>query len=118
MQHKQTEIDPSLLRLQSVREKNNAKELQASPVLKARVLMVATRHTQIDLLEYLVRTLGADISAVVPTYTIWDAPSQCIYACATSIIPASVESVLFQKSTTPPPHSPHQPDDFVLEDLL
>ncbi|RHZ54593.1 hypothetical protein CDV55_101466 [Aspergillus turcosus] len=32
-----------------------------------------SRHAQVDLLDYLVRTLGADLSARVPMYTIWDA---------------------------------------------
>ncbi|RHZ72233.1 hypothetical protein CDV55_108790 [Aspergillus turcosus] len=48
------------------------KQKEIDPVLKARMLMVATRHDQVDLLDYLVRTLSADLSARVPMYTIWD----------------------------------------------
>ncbi|KAF7117758.1 hypothetical protein CNMCM5793_006938 [Aspergillus hiratsukae] len=49
------------------------KGTQIDPVQGARVVMMATRHHQVDLLDYLVRTLGADLSARVGMYTIWDA---------------------------------------------
>lgn len=74
--------------IEKIQTSMQQKETQIDPVLGARLVMMATRHDQVDLLDYLVRTLGADLSARVDMYTIWDAAS------------ARTNSTMYTKPTT------------------
>ncbi|RHZ60006.1 uncharacterized protein CDV56_107268 [Aspergillus thermomutatus] len=63
------------------------RQIGINSVLKNRMLMIAARYAQVDLLGYLVHSLGADLSAMVPMYTTED-------------VPYSLGSAIYTKTTT------------------